>query len=87
MGLDSVELVLATEREFGVAIADADAAHLTTPRLLAEHVARLLARAGRSEREPAEILATVIRLTGRQLGIPPARIAPDQRFVEDLGLD
>ena len=42
MGLDSVELILATEAEFGIEIADADAAHLLTPRQLAAHVSQLL---------------------------------------------
>ena len=46
MGLDSVELVLAVEEEFGIAIDDADAANLTTPRLLADYV---FARLGNAE--------------------------------------
>ena len=42
MGLDGVELLLAVEEEFGVAIADADAIGLTTPALLAEYVSARL---------------------------------------------
>ena len=42
MGLDSIELILATEAEFGIEIADADAANLLTPRQLAAHVSQLL---------------------------------------------
>ncbi|MBS1158118.1 MAG: hypothetical protein H6R15_537 [Proteobacteria bacterium] len=42
MGLDSVELVLAVEEEFGITIDDADAISLTTPRILANYVASRL---------------------------------------------
>lgn len=38
MGLDTVELVLAIEEEFGIDIADRDAVNLTTPRLVADYV-------------------------------------------------
>ncbi len=38
MGLDTVELVLAVEKEFEVGIDDADAANLYTPRLLAGYI-------------------------------------------------
>ena len=38
MGLDGVAIVLAVEEEFGIAIDDADAANLTTPRRLADYV-------------------------------------------------
>jgi len=43
MGLDTVELLLDVEECFGVTITDESAAQLTTPRLLANHVAALLA--------------------------------------------
>ncbi len=42
MGLDSVELVLATEEEFGIHIDDADAEKITTPGMLADYVASRL---------------------------------------------
>ncbi len=42
MGLDSVELLLSIEEEFGVTVEDRDAESLTTPRLLAEYVASKL---------------------------------------------
>ncbi|MCL2523814.1 MAG: phosphopantetheine-binding protein [Betaproteobacteria bacterium] len=38
MGLDSIELVLAFEDEFGISIDDADAAELVTPRAVADYV-------------------------------------------------
>lgn len=38
MGLDSVELLLSVEEEFGINIPDEDAANLITPRVLADYV-------------------------------------------------
>ena len=43
MGLDGVELVLAIEETFGIAIPDGDAAELITPGLLIAHVQRAVA--------------------------------------------
>ncbi|HZX31307.1 MAG TPA: hypothetical protein VFF03_08160 [Rhodocyclaceae bacterium] len=42
MGLDGVELLLAVEEEFDIAIDDADAAALLTPRMLADYVVACL---------------------------------------------
>lgn len=42
MGLDSVELVLAVEEEFGITVDDANTISLTTPRILADYVASRL---------------------------------------------
>jgi acyl carrier protein len=42
VGLDSVELVLAVEEEFGITIDDADAISLNTPRVVADYVASRL---------------------------------------------
>lgn len=49
MGLDSIELVLATEAEFGIAIDDNDAANLSTPRLLTDYVFTRLGVEGSSK--------------------------------------
>jgi hypothetical protein len=46
MGLDGVELVLSVEDEFGIGIDDADAANLTTPRILADYVITRLGHVG-----------------------------------------
>jgi acyl carrier protein len=42
MGLDSVEIVIRTEQTFGIALTDAEATSVTTPRMLADLVATKL---------------------------------------------
>lgn len=42
MGLDAVEIVLSVEKEFAIALDDAETAALTTPRKLADYVCALL---------------------------------------------
>lgn len=89
MGLDSVELVLATEAEFGITIDDRDAASLTTPGALADYVAAHLGKPALQQAPPSrdEILRRVVALTALQLRIPIEQIHPASRFVEDLGMD
>ena len=42
MGLDSVELIIATEETFGISISDADVEQMVTPRHLIDHVRGLV---------------------------------------------
>lgn len=49
MGLDGVELVLATEETFGISIPDGDAATLVTPALLIKHVQTAVASKPKSK--------------------------------------
>ena len=87
MGLDVVELVLATEKEFELDIPDADAEKIFTPRRLADYV---LARAGNAADAKGwtqdYVLQKVIQLTAVQLGIPIEKIHPDDHFVKDLDM-
>ncbi len=90
MGLDGVELILATEEEFGIEIADSDAANLLTPRQLAAHVSHLLGLGNlksQTTSDPEHVLQRIMQLTAVQLGLKIGQFNPDSRFVEDLGLD
>ena len=85
MGLDSVELVLATEEEFGIAIGDDDAINLTTPQKVADYV---VSRLGTPEVSPNRCLSQAgfyrIRSTLiRQFGARRGEIRPDSR-IRDL---
>lgn len=79
MGLDSVELVLATEDEFGISIPDGDAAVIRTPRMLAEYVSSRLATEGRSNGKPCVSQAQFYRLRAflvEQFGLERSAIKP-----------
>ena len=86
MGLDSVELVLATEAAFDISIPDDLAAALRTPQMLADHVCEALTAQGRSLPANA-VLQRIVQLSSEQLGIPIDEIHPDHDFVKDLGMD
>lgn len=80
MGLETVELVMAWEEEFGVEIPDSVAASLKTPRQVTDWLAAQLPGYPRDE-----IAAGVRRRPLDQLGIRPTQYREDARFVEDFG--
>ena len=86
MGLDTVELVMAFEEEFGVTIPDADAQTMETPRAVIDYLGRRLAEEGRScERH---VIAEKVReITLAQLGLHPKHYREDATFVGDFGAD
>ncbi len=90
MGLDTVELVLSVEEEFGVTIPDADACELDTPRKLADYV---LLRLGETRVADPHCLSQVQfyrlrRHLVEQLELPRKTITPDTSlsvlFQEDV---
>lgn len=76
MGLDTVELVMSYEEEFDIAIADAAAEKLTTPRLTSDLIESILIRKNRP-RPRAEIDEQVKLITIGQLGISESIYHPD----------
>ncbi|HYJ17739.1 MAG TPA: hypothetical protein VEW72_01060 [Burkholderiales bacterium] len=85
MGLDSVELVLAVERVFGINISDETAGKIITVGELHEYVFAELNRLGRpnvNRDATYDLLRNVICF---QLGAEPEKVVPDARFVQDLG--
>ena len=90
MGLDSVELVMAVEEEFGISISDADAQKMLTPKEVINFVEsrRGLVSLPQPKGNPSrtEIAKTVKRLVIEQLGIPEAVYGEDKEFVRDLGM-
>jgi acyl carrier protein len=87
MGLDTVELVIAVEDHFGIAIPNVDAAKLTTVGLLHEYIVAALHRGGRTDILTIDVYAQLRNIVCRQLGVKPHEVVPSARFVDDLGAD
>jgi len=80
MGLDTVEFVMAAEKEFGIEIPDEAAERMRTPRMMVDWLGTQFPTLPR-----AEIELRIRRLMDDELGI--TEFGWDQEFVRDLGLD
>lgn len=81
MGLDTVELVLTYEDEFGILIPDADAERMRTVGDVSSFIA--------SKVDPAlwpkeRVEVRVREITANQLGLKLDQVQLSHRFVEDL---
>lgn len=86
MGLDTVELVLEAERHFGVTVPDERAEKTVTVEQFARLLCELRTQAGMPL--PYEVvLPELQQIIAGIFRIPMERIAPEARFVKDLGLD
>jgi acyl carrier protein len=85
MGLDTVEIVMAVEEAFEVEIPDAAAAQIFTVGELHAFLVAELAHRGRLDVDPASAYEMLRDIICRQLGVEPAAVVPDARFVKDLG--
>jgi acyl carrier protein len=86
MGLDTVELVMAFEEEFGVEIPNEVSAGMITVRdvqvfILAEYSKRGV------EADPATTFERIRWITSQFANVEPASISLDTTFIGDLGLD
>ena len=92
MGLDTVELVMAVEEEFGVAIANAEAATIRTVGDLYWVVQGKLERgestsAAARALTPPELWERVASIVAHEAGVELGRVTPGARFLDDLGMD
>jgi len=86
VGLDTVELFIAVEEEFGVRINDADASRMGTVGDLFENVLALLAKEGRLlDREIA--WTRYVSVVVEQVGVESTEVVPEARFGDDLRMD
>ena len=84
MGLDTVELVMAIEDEFGICISDGDAEKMTTPGHVADYVMTLI-RSGDNQACPSQIGFYRIRsLLMNDFSIPRKVICPNALMQELL---
>lgn len=86
MGLESVELVMAIEDEFGIQIAEADAPTLAVLGDMHAYIVRALIDRGESpdETDAWERLSAVVV---EQLGVRPAEVTRTAHIAYDLGAD
>ena len=86
MGLDTVELIMAIEDEFGVVFPDSDAAKLSRVGDIHCYVLRVLRERGESP-DPDAILERLRAVVVDQLGVRPEEVTPSADIVEDLHAD
>ena len=91
MGLDTVEIVMAAERTFGIVISDADAAQCRTVGDLHRCVMRLLEE--RYQREGRDLTVDhettwniLVALVVEQSGVRADKIRPEAEWSRDLGI-
>lgn len=92
MGLDTVELVMAAERQFQIEVSNAEADRWRTVGDMHAGVMALLeerfAAEGRALRVDPDITWALLRdLVVEELGVKPEQVQPDAEFVRDLGAD
>jgi hypothetical protein len=91
MGLDSVELVIAIEREFDLEIPDADARTMITVGDMYDFVHRALAKraqdAGAPAPDQAELWNKVLDIIVEEVGADRRRLVREARFIADLGVN
>lgn len=86
MGLDTVDLILAIEAEFGIEIPDADASKLAVLGDMHDYVVRALRQRGDlsdEERVWQRLSAVVVE----QLGVRPDEVTRTADIVKDLRAD
>ncbi|GAA6152175.1 hypothetical protein [Pseudoteredinibacter isoporae] len=87
MGLDTVELVMWVEEEFGITVSDDEASVTYTVGDLAELIAQKVnAQYGKSWTY-AEPLPRIIDILVKDYGVKRERINTASRIVDDLGLE
>ena len=87
MGLDTVELLLATEELFSIEIPDDDAERITTVGQLRDYIVTRLTERGDSHVNADIVFDQLRTLICHHLGVEPGEVVPGARFVEDLRAD
>jgi acyl carrier protein len=90
MGLDTVELIMAIEEEFGMKIPNHDAAKLDTVGQISAYIqSRLEHQRGRplDEIESAAHWERIKKIVVEQLGVAPERVTREAHLRFDLGVD
>ena len=89
MGLDSVELVMAFEAEFGIEFSDAEAEQIVT---VGDAHYGILRQLYKRVQDPDtidtdDVWERVQRIIQEHIGVDLKKITPEARFIDDLGVD
>ncbi|MES2570074.1 MAG: hypothetical protein V4710_08465 [Verrucomicrobiota bacterium] len=86
MGLDTVELVMAIEKEFGIEIPNADAPKLAILGDMHDYLVHALRKRGNTPDEK-EVWARLSTVVVEQLGVHPGEVQREAHIVYDLRAD
>ena len=86
MGLESVELIMAIEDEFGVTIPTEDAPQLAVLGEMHAFIIRELQQQGRSPDE-SKVWKRLQKMVVEQLGVRPEEVTSEAHLFKDLGAD
>lgn len=84
MGLDIVEIILATEDRFKVSITDSEASKISTVGQLHQLILSKIEPSSFSDKQVWDELCSILY---EQVSIPKEKIFPESRFVADLGIE
>lgn len=90
MGLETVELILSVEEEFGLSIPNTEAAKLATVGALSSYIRLQLEEQHLrtlSEAEAAAIWERLKQIVVEQFGVRPELVTPSAFIVDDLRID
>jgi len=88
MGLDTVELVMAAEEEFGLEIPNAEAQQMERVGDLFAFIVRTLQqRSAPAAVDEADIWRRLTDIIVEQLGVRPEQVTLSAHFIRDLGAD
>jgi acyl carrier protein len=87
LGLDTVELIMAVEEDFGFEIPDAAAEKMLTVGDLHAFLVTELRRRGRSDVDDKRVFERLREIICTQLGVKEELVVPQAQFVKDLGAD
>ena len=86
MGLDTIELVMAIEDRFGIAIPEAEAEKLQIVGDLSDYVVAALKRHD-DQVDEDEVWERIVQIMVEQLGVRPEEVTRTTDIVYDLGAD
>lgn len=86
MGLDTVELVLAIEEEFGIELANDELAECYTVGQLGNIIRKKLL-ASQKQFDAFDTWQRMTRIIAEHRSIPADNLKPEMKFVDDLHMD